>query len=98
MTTPQDQNPQPEITYPTKWSYRIVGTSESEMRATVQQILKEYNAKNQNPNPNHTIKKANQSTTGKYLSLNLELTVQNENHRTQIFNALSNHPHIRYVL
>ncbi len=90
--------PQPEITYPTKWSYRIVGKSETEMRQTISQILHDYNNQNKNPTPHHTIKTANQSTTGKYLSLNLEITVQNENHRIQIFNALSNHPHIRYVL
>ncbi len=97
MTNDPSQ-PQPEITYPTKWSYRIVGTSEAELRQTISQILDEFHNQNNNPTPAHTIKTANQSTNGKYLSLNLEITVQTEDHRLQIFNALSTHPKIRYVL
>jgi len=46
----------------------------------------------------HTLKHSNTSRTGKYVSLNLDLIVQNEDERTFIYEALKAHQDIKMVL
>jgi putative lipoic acid-binding regulatory protein len=46
----------------------------------------------------HTLEHSNSSKTGKYISLNLDLLVHNEDDRNFIYEALKAHQHIKMVL
>ncbi len=79
----------PEITYPCEWHYRIIGTVEGPMRKAAESVAlgKQYK-----------LIASNQSSGGKYLSLQLTVLVENESERIAIFDALKNHPEIKMVL
>ena len=83
------ERPGPEITYPCVWSYRIVGTDESEIRDAVATII--------GAAP-HTLTPVRRSRTGRYCSLNLELTVEDEPQRQSIYAALQDHAAVHFVL
>ena len=80
---------QPEITYPTRWGYRLIGTDEAAVRAAVTDVI---------ANRDHTFAASHQSTAGRYLSFALELEVQDEADRHGLFNAFAAHDAIVYVL
>jgi putative lipoic acid-binding regulatory protein len=46
----------------------------------------------------HTLKLSNASKNGKYVSMNLDLIITNEDERTFIYEALKNHQNIKMVL
>jgi len=79
----------PHIQYPCNWSYRIIGQDE--------QLLKDA-AVSVAADRAHTIKKSNTSSGGKYVSLNLTVTVSDENDRLRIFGELKKCQAVRMVL
>ena len=84
----RDQN-KPDIDYPTPWGYRIVGTSEDEIRAHVLELLADVE---------HELVFARQSSGGRYVSLHLRLVVQDEAQRLAIYEHLVRHAAIRFVV
>ena len=80
---------EPVINYPCIWSYRIIGQEEHLLRTAVSHLLgdKEYQ-----------ISFANKSSFGKYLSLNVEVTVHSEKERLDIFERLKNDENVKFVL
>ena len=84
-TTPE----KPEISYPTEWSYKIVCSSEEEVRAHLLEILE---------NVEHELSAGNASSSGKYVTLNLKLVVDHEAHRLRIYEQLTGHDAVRLVL
>jgi len=46
----------------------------------------------------YSLKPSNLSRNGKYISMNLELLVHNEDERTYFYETLKAHPHIKMVL
>lgn len=89
LSSPARLSPGPTVDYPCPWEYVIVGPCEEKMSEAVGRIAgrREY-----------SLTKSNTSRTGKYSSLRLRMTVLNEDHRKQVFNALSNDPDIMMVL
>ena len=79
----------PEIDYPGPWPFTIFGTSEELLRAAVAGIVGELE---------HTVAPSKKSRTGKFVSLNLEVIVIDEDQRLGIGKALSEHDHIGFVL
>jgi len=79
----------PEINYPCRWEYRIIGPDEQELRRGAAAVM---------AGREHDISLANVSKTGKYLSLALCVTVLNESDRNVIFAALAAHPAVKHVL
>lgn len=79
----------PEINYPCEWHYRIIGSVEGPMRKAAETVAtgKQYK-----------LVSSNQSSGGKYLSLQLTVLVENENERVAIFEALKASPEIKMVL
>lgn len=78
-----------ELDYPCKWSYRIVGTDEQLLREAVKSAA---------GNKKYMLSVSHRSSGGKYLSLNIELQVNDETERLGIFENLKNHAAIKYVL
>jgi len=79
----------PEILYPCIWSYQVIGVDEALLRAAVLEVVGDLP---------HTLRPGNVSKGGKYRSLGLEARVETELERLRIFECLSKHPAIRFVL
>ena len=78
----------PNITYPCKWEYRIIGKDEKKLRELIFEIMpREYE-----------IKCGKNSAQGHYVSLYVELVVQSENERNEIFSALQKSQEVKMVL
>ena len=78
-----------ELTYPTDWRYKIVGEEREKLEQAVRDVILERE---------HTLEHSNVSRTAKYVSMNLNLLVQNEDERQFIYEALKAHQHIKMVL
>jgi len=79
----------PHLEYPCPWIYKIIGTDRDAMQSAVAGIIKDCPCK---------ISFSHQSETARYVSLNVELTVESEAHRVDVYLALKAHPAIRMVL
>jgi len=78
-----------ELTYPTTWSYKIIGFEKKAIQKAIKEIILEKE---------HTLKHSNKSKTGKYISMNLDMIVMNEDERNFVFHALKSHTDIKMVL
>lgn len=88
--TPLTTHPEkPEIDYPCKWVYTIIGEDT--------QILKELILTACAPT-DVDITHSHSSSGGKYHSLKATLTVENEEIRLQIYALLKSHPAVKIVL
>ncbi|MDJ0989944.1 MAG: DUF493 domain-containing protein [Desulfobacterales bacterium] len=79
----------PQITYPCRWSFTLIGTDETAMRAAAAECLG-TNAYRLNP--------SRQSRSGKYTSLHLDTEVSSEDERNRLFTALKAHAAVKMVL
>ena len=79
----------PEIQYPGKWRYTVIGTDRPSMEAAVTNVL---------DGRSHKLSLSNMSSKGKYVSLLLELIVLNEAERLDLFDKLKSQPAIAFVL
>jgi hypothetical protein len=77
------------LDYPCVWIYKIIGVDQDEMKNAVSEIIRDRQCK---------ISLSRQSETAKYISLNVELTVESESHRTDLHEALKAHRAIKLVL
>jgi putative lipoic acid-binding regulatory protein len=84
-----DESQKLELDYPCSWKYKIIGEERKKLEEAVHSVILERA---------HTLKHSNASKTGKYISMNLDLIVQNEDERTFIYEALKAHQHIKMVL
>ena len=78
-----------ELEYPCNWCYKVVGEEREKLENAIREVILERE---------HSIAHSNTSRNGKYISLNLDLLVHNEDDRQFIFEALRAHQHIRMVL
>jgi len=77
------------IEYPCNWCYKVIATEKAALEQAIRDVIDERE---------HTIEPSNKSKTGKYISMNLDLLVHNEDDRTFIFDALKRHQDIKMVL
>lgn len=77
------------VEYPCAWSFRIIGKDRELMRDAVAVCMKETK---------YLLRKSNTSRSGKYVSLNLETVVLNEDARNQIYADLKNLSCVELVL
>ena len=78
-----------QLEYPCNWSYKVVGEEREKLERAIREVVLERE---------HALSHSNTSRGGKYISLNLELLVHNEDDRQFIYEALKAHQHIRMVL
>jgi putative lipoic acid-binding regulatory protein len=79
----------PIIEYPCPWEYKAIGWDEDLMREAIAEIMADRS---------HDLSFSRASSSGRYCSLLLVVTVESEDHRNAIFTALQEHRHIRMVL
>lgn len=78
-----------ELEYPCNWCYKVVGEEREKLEQAIKDVVLERE---------HTIAHSNTSRTGKYISLNLDLLVHNEDDRQFIYEALKAHQNVKMVL
>jgi putative lipoic acid-binding regulatory protein len=83
------KNNKPEINYPTNWEYKIIGADVDEMIRAVESITN---------NLVYEISASNISRKGNYFSLNVSVNVPSEIVRDLVFQKLTEHPAIKFVI
>lgn len=78
-----------ELEYPCTWCYKVITTHEDHTKEAVLDVISERI---------HTLTHSNSSRSGKFVSMNLELLVQNEDDRNFIYEALKAHQKVKMVL
>ena len=79
----------PEITYPVRWTYKVIGSDEARLRTAIGAIVGEVE---------HTISYSHTSPGGRYVSLTAEVMVESEDQRNHLFGELGGHVDIRVVI
>lgn len=79
----------PEITYPCRWSYKLIGRFADLIEKEAKEIAGERP---------HDIKEGNKSRTGKFISMELTVEVCHENERLHIYECLTKSQVIMQVL
>jgi putative lipoic acid-binding regulatory protein len=83
------ENKKPQIDYPCKWPYKIIGESVEEMISAVEEVMVDLE---------YDLTPSNISRKGKYFSLNITVVVSSEILRDLIFQNLTKHPAIKFVM
>ena len=78
-----------KLDYPCQWLYKVIGIEEGQLRQAIAEII---------PDTPCEINLSNSSSSGKYLCLNVELTVESEEERNTIYESLKAHQHVKIVL
>ena len=78
-----------QLEYPCSWCYKIVGEEREKLERAIHEVILERE---------HRITPSKASSGGKYISLNLDMLVHNEDDRQFIYEALKAHQHIKMVL
>jgi len=78
-----------ELTYPTAWTYKLIGYEKEAIQKAIHDVIIERE---------HDLTHSKASKAGKYVSMNLDLVIQNEDERNFIFEALKAHQNIKMVL
>ncbi len=70
----------PKIDYPCPWLYKVIGGAREELAAAIGEVMGERQ---------HLVTYSHASRTGKYHSFNLEVVVESEAHRDELYRVLS---------
>jgi len=84
-----DKKQKLHLEYPCSWIYKIVGADPDGLKSAVYEIIRDRQCR---------ITLSRQSETSKYICLNVELTVESESHRLDLYEALKAHRAIKLVL
>lgn len=79
----------PKINYPCHWQYKIIAESSQAIRSKVAAIVTDRE---------YSLTDSNVSRTGRYISMNLELNVDTEEQRLELYRLLAADPEIKVVL
>ena len=77
------------IEYPCQWTYKIIGADQELMRSAIAEIVRERE---------YTLSLSRSSQGGNYHSLTLQINIENDESRLEIYEALRKHPAIKLVL
>ena len=78
-----------ELDYPCAWVYKIIGPDGDAMKQAVAGIVRDRT---------YRITHSRSSETGKYHCLNVEMTVESDGHRQDVYLSLKGHPAVKWVL
>ena len=79
----------PDIEYPTKWGFKIIGKNKEKLLACIKEAMGEKE---------HLCSPGNVSKTGKFTTYNASCTVETEEERNRIFKFFSDHDDIEMVI
>lgn len=78
-----------QLEYPCSWCYKVIALERAGIEIAAMEVCSERI---------YSLKPSKLSTGGKYVSMNLELLVHNEDERTYFYETLKAHQHIKMVL
>jgi len=78
-----------ELIYPCSWSYKLIASEVEALKKAIHDVISERE---------HKLTHSKSSKGGKYVSMNLDMLVHNEDDRNFIYEALKAHQHIKMVL
>jgi len=78
-----------ELEYPCNWCYKVIASEKEVLQKAIKEVIDERE---------HKLSDSNSSKTGKYISMNLDMLVHNEDDRQFIYDALKKHQDIKMVL
>jgi len=78
-----------EVKYPCSWEYKIIGDNEDSLRSEVSKLFGDVD---------YNLDYSKQSSSGKFVSLNLEITVSSEEEKNEIYSSLKKNHFIKMVL
>ena len=78
-----------QIDYPCVWQYKLIGMDQQAVRAAVAAHLGDAP---------YSLSDSRKSGAGKYISMNLEVSVDSNEQRLELYQALAEHPAIKVVL
>ena len=84
-----DRTDKLELTYPCSWAYKLIAGEKEALQKAIHDVILERE---------HKLTHSKNSKGGKYVSMNLELLVHNEDDRNFIYEALKAHQNIKMVL
>jgi len=79
----------PSIKYPCSWVYKVIGMDEEALRKAIDTVIGKTNL---------LITKSNTSSSGKYISLNVEVLVEDDETRLKHYQHLKNHAAVKVVM
>ena len=79
---PFGEDDKPELTYPCRWEYKIIGSSQRDIEQAVREVVAELE---------YTLEVSNTSHGGKYCSALLKVVVPDEEVRRGLFTRLKAH-------
>ena len=85
---PQDSC-KPKIDYPCLWQYKIIGESRADITRVVEAAVQEQP---------YVLTDSHVSSSGRYLSMSLELTVHNDEQRLSLYRIMGDDPAIKVIL
>ena len=78
-----------ELEYPCNWCYKVIASEKEALQNAIKDVIDQRE---------HKLSDSNTSKTGKYISMNLDMLVHNEDDRQFIYDALKKHQDIKMVL
>jgi len=87
----------PVVEYPCAWGYKIIGPDEEAMQIAVRECLDRHLTRDSGDRE-FELDQSRTSKGGKYVSLSLNLTVQDQAERDALFAALADRPEILVVI
>jgi putative lipoic acid-binding regulatory protein len=82
----------PDISYPTKWGFKLIGRNKSALEKCIKEIMQEVGEKE------HICTLGNASKTGKFHSFNASCIVDTEEERNKIFKYFETHDDVDMVI
>lgn len=86
---PDNEKQKVQLKYPCMWVYKIIGPDVDDMQRAVAEIIRDRAYK---------ISHSRSSTSEKYHCLNVELLVESESHRKDLYEELKKIPAVKVVL
>ncbi len=77
------------LTYPCSWTYKLIAGEKEALEKAIHDVIVQRE---------HKLTHSKNSKGGKYVSMNLELLVHNEDDRNFIYEALKAHQNVKMVL
>ena len=87
-----DSVTKPEIQYPCRWQYRLIGEDRESILAAIGAAV------GVNDMDLCTITEGNVSSSGRYITITLEMDIRDEEERLRLYHFFSDHSAIRVVL
>lgn len=86
---PDLSNVKPDLPYPCRWTYKIIGEDEEALRSAAAEIVQSRQ---------HSVSLSRRSAHRNYCCLNVEVVVHDDEDRVTIYEALKRHPAVTLVL